>query len=182
MTAINLERYCTYEEWVAQDDVIHSELLNGIVYLMAPPTRRHQDILVELLRQLVTFLDGRPCKVYPAPFGVRLYAEKDTVLLPDITVICDPTKLDDQGCTGAPDLVVEILSPSTSRYDRVTKFNEYLHAGVREYWIVDPDDNTLNVHRLRDGAYVTDAYTDTDVATVQVLPGCEIELSRVFQE
>jgi Uma2 family endonuclease len=182
MEALNQEQYCTYEEWLAADDNIRSELLNGVISMMAPPSRRHQEVLGELFRQIANYLEGKPCKAYPAPFGVRLDAEKDTVFLPDIAVICDLAKLDGQGCTGSPDFIAEILSPSTSRYDRFTKFNEYLRAGVREYWILDPDDKTLTAHRLNDGTYVTAVYDDADWVAVQELPGCEINLSLVFQE
>ena len=181
MVVMNLEKYCTYDEWLALDDNVQSELLNGVLCMMSPPTRQRQRILGELFRQLANFLEGKPCEVYPSPFGVRLHAEKDTVLLPDI-VICDQSKLDDRGCTGPPDFIVEILSPSTSRYDRFTRFNEYLNAGVREYWIVDSDDKTVNAHRLKNGAYVTDVYADSDLAPVQELQGCEVNLSLVFRE
>jgi Uma2 family endonuclease len=99
---------------------------------------------------------------------------------PDIVVICDRSKIDKQGCKGAPDMVVEILSPSTIRHDRVVKFQKYLAAGVREYWAADPDARAVEVHLLRDGAYHTMVYDETAEAPVSVLPGCVVRLSEVF--
>jgi Uma2 family endonuclease len=101
---------------------------------------------------------------------------------PDISVVCDRSKLDDHGCVGAPDLVIEILSSSTSRYDRVLKFNAYLRAGVREYWIVDPEDKSVSAHILDNGRYLTSVYGDTGHLSVHVLPGCEINLNDIFAE
>jgi len=91
-------------------------------------------------------------------------------------------KIDDKGCKGAPDMVVEILSPSTTQRDVVVKFQLYLRAGVREYWIVDPDNNTVQVYTLRDGLYVAQAFADKDIVSVGVLPGCDITLCDVFEE
>jgi Uma2 family endonuclease len=131
---------------------------------------------------LSQFLKGKPCKVFPGRVAVRLNAEEDTVFTPDILVVCDKTKLDRRMCNGAPDLVVEILSPSSVRYDKVTKYKKYLAAGVREYWIVDPDKNTLQVNILVDGRYKAIMYSETDVAPVDVLDGCTIDLAEVFAE
>ena len=180
MEALRQEEYYTYEEWLELDDDVYAELLDGSLYMMASPSRRHQGMITEFTRQFANFLYGKPCKIYPSPFGVRL--AEDTVFLPDITVVCDPSKLNDRGCEGAPDLVVEILSPSTSRYDMCTKFREYLRAGVKEYWIVDPQTDILTVHILKDGSYVTDVYSNTDAAPVKVLPGFEVDLAAVFAE
>ena len=121
------------------------EIINGEAVMMAPPSRTHQKISGELFRQIANFLEGKKCEVYAAPFAVRLFEKDgdtpedvDTIVEPDISVVCDHNKLDKHGCKGAPDLVMEILSPSTMRHDRFTKFNLYQRAGVREYWIVDP--------------------------------------------
>jgi Uma2 family endonuclease len=115
---------------------------------------------------------------------VRLFPREDqsddTFVEPDIVVVCDSSKLDDKGCNGAPDLAVEILSPSTARYDRVVKFRKYLEAGVREYWVVNPEEKTVQVHILDNGQYVTKTYDETDEAPVTVLPGCVIALPLVF--
>jgi Uma2 family endonuclease len=135
---------------------------------------------------IYTFLEGKPCKAYAAPFSVRLFPVEDqsddTVVEPDITVVCDSSKLDDRGCNGAPDLVIEIVSPSSERYDRIIKFNKYREAGVREYWIVDPKGSIVSVYMLRDGQYMAVNYDDTATVPVTVLPGCVIDLKTVFAE
>jgi Uma2 family endonuclease len=115
---------------------------------------------------------------------VRLNAETldDTVVQPDLVIICDHSKLDDAGCKGVPEMVVEVLSPSNSRYDKVIKFNRYLKAGIIEYWIVDPVTQTLAVNILMDNNYITHIYTSTEMVNVHVLKGCIISLSKVFAE
>jgi len=115
---------------------------------------------------------------------VRLNADTrdDTVVQPDLVIICDHSVLDDAGCKGVPDMVVEILSPSTVKHDRITKFNTYLKAGIREYWIIDPETQSLAVHFLNNDNYITHTYTNEETAPVHVLEGCYIDLSKVFAE
>ena len=137
---------------------------------------------MEMSRQFANFLLDKPCRVYPSGFGVRLNKGKHTAFQPDITVVCDHSKFTDRGCEGAPDLVVEILSPSTARFDRFVKLREYLRAGVREYWIVDPVDKLLYAHRLKDGVYNIEVFGDQDTVPAHTLPGCNIDLTRVFVE
>ena len=173
-----LSDYNIPDDWFRLGDDVPNEFANDGIRMMALPDRRHQEISGEIFRQFANFLDDKIGKVYHAPFEVRLL--KDTVFLPDLVVVCDPSKLNDKGCEGAPDLVVEILSPVTSRYDRFTKFHEYLRAGVMEYWIADPVDKTVTAHRMKDGAYITDVYGEVDHAPVLALPGCEIDLLAVF--
>jgi Uma2 family endonuclease len=174
----------TYADVLAWDESVRAEIIDGECFMMAPPSRLHQDISMELAVQLHTFLTGKPCKVYAAPFGVRLFPKEDqsddTFVEPDITVVCDASKLDDWGCNGAPDLIIEIVSPSNSRYDRFVKFRKYQEARVREYWIVDPEEQTVQVHILDRGRYITTVYDETDMAPVTVLPGCIINLGKVF--
>lgn len=182
------ERY-TYADVLAWDDGERAELIGGEVFLMAPaPATDHQLISGELFGQLRDYLKGKRCKVIPAPFDVRLFEEDgdspedvDTVVEPDITIVCDPSKLDKRGCKGAPDMVVEILSPSTQRHDRLTKFNLYQRAGVREYWIVDPANQAVQSFVLEDGRYsVREFGTAGDKMKVNVLEDCVIDLSEVF--
>jgi Uma2 family endonuclease len=183
------ERY-TLADALTWDESERIELICGVPYMMSPPVRVHQEILTALVLQIGNYLNGKKCRVYPAPFAVRLFEKKedhpgnvDTLVEPDISVVCDPDKLDDIGCKGAPDLVIEILSPSTQRHDRVTKFNLYQEAGVREYWIVDPLSKTVQVYVLENGIFrAVESYAAEDVAEVRVLPGCTVTLSDVFQE
>ena len=183
------EQY-TLADALAWDEQDRIELIDGYPVMMAPPTRVHQKISGELFGQLRDYLKGKKCEVYHAPFAVRLFErdgespeDVDTMVEPDISVVCDPSKLDDTGCKGAPDLVMEILSPSTKRHDRFTKFNLYQRAGVREYWIVDPDDKTVQVFVLEDGHYTAKDYGAAgDTVRVNVLDDCTIDLSQVFPE
>jgi len=186
------ERRYTYADYCTWDDDKRWELIDGVAYemhagpqAMSPaPFWRHQKISRELSHQLSVFLKGKPCELFYAPFDVRLDAagDDDTVVQPDIVVVCDRSKLGGTGCSGAPDLVIEVLSPSTARHDKWVKFNLYQRAGVREYWIADPDSKTVTVHTLKEGEYITRAYGDTQSAPVSVLPGCEIDLREVFNE
>ena len=185
MDALQKDKRYTYADYLTWDGDARYELIDGAPYMMSPaPNRRHQDVSREILKQLALFLTGKPCKVYAAPFDVRLNAaeEDDTVVQPDLSVVCDKSKLDDRGCVGAPDLVIEILSPSTLARDRVVKLNKYLQAGVREYWIVDPDGKTVSVHLWANGKYIINAYADPDPVPVHVLDGCTINLADVFAE
>ena len=183
------KRY-TFADVLTWDESDRIEIINGEAVMMAPPSRIHQKILTALFGQLYDYLKGKKCEVYPAPFGVRLFEENgdypedvDTMVEPDLSVICDPDKLDDHGCKGAPDLVIEILSPSTRRHDRMTKFRLYQQAGVREYWIVDPEGKDVQAFVLEGGRYFVNGYgTAEDQLKVEVLEDCVIDLSAVFPE
>lgn len=181
------ERY-TFADLLAWDEQERVEIIEGDAVMMAPPSRIHQEVSMELARQLANFLEGKKCRVYPAPFGVRLFEKDgddphhiDTVVEPDLCVVCDQNKLDEHGCKGAPDLILEILSPSTQRHDRLVKLNLYQRAGVREYWIVNPEDQTVQVLWLEDGRLLPrEIYSRKDIAKVNVLEGCFLELEKVF--
>jgi len=177
------KRY-TYTDYLTWDDDERWELIDGIPYMMSAPNRIHQKLLGNMHLQFGNFLKGKSCEVYLAPFDVRLNADTldDTVVQPDLVVVCDQSKLNKAGCAGAPDMVVEILSPSTSRYDRTLKFNTYLKSGIKEYWVIDPDTKTLAVHIQKNNNYITHAYTDEETPPVHVLKGCTINLSEVFTE
>ena len=176
----------TYADLLEWDEDVRAELHDGEAIMMSPPLRVHQGALTELLFQIQSYLKGKKYKVYPAPFGVRLFPKKDksddTVFEPDIVVICDSGKLDERGCNGPPDLVIEIISPSTAKYDRVYKLRKYQQAGVIEYWIVDPEQKTVQVCILENDRYVVSMYDETDKVSVSVLEGCEIDLADVFAE
>jgi Uma2 family endonuclease len=176
----------TYTDYLGWDEDVRAEIIDGELVMMAPPLRRHQGISGNLFYKLRTFLEGKPCKVYAAPFGVRLSPQKDnsddTVLEPDLVVVCDQSKLDDRGCNGPPDMIVEILSPATAQRDMLVKFRKYLLAGVREYWIVDGEEKTVHVCVLYDGQYRVSVYGEGQTAPVSVLPGCEIAMEGIFAE
>jgi len=181
-------RKYTYKDYLKWDDDIRCELIDGYPYMMSAPTIRHQRISRKLLLQLGNFLTGKTCEVFHAPFDVRLYAgvsdladdAVDTVVQPDLVVICDDTRLDKTGCKGAPDMAIEILSPSSTDKDKMIKYWKYLKAGVREYWIVDPDNNRLMVHLLDEDYQVIHTYSSEERAPVNILPGCTIDLQDVF--
>lgn len=151
----------TYGDYCLWPEDERWELIDGEAFAMAPaPTRLHQDFVVELAAQIHPKLAGSGCRVYVAPFDVRLPkhdesdARVDTVVQPDLAVICDPHKLDVKGCRGAPDWIVEILSPSSAVHDQVRKRALYERHGVREYWLLHPVDRVLTLYRLgADGVY-----------------------------
>jgi len=189
MAPLPQEKRFTYADMLDWDDNTRYELYDGQPVALASPSNNHQLICMELSRQIANYLVGKRCKVYPAPFDVRLFEEDgDTpedvsiVVQPDISVVCDSGKTDGHGCKGAPDMVIEVASPSTSRYDKLVKFNLYLQAGVREYWIVDPADRVVSVYLLKDGQYHAAAYGADSSVPVGVLDDCTIDLSTVFPE
>lgn len=189
MTALPQERLYTYADLLTWDDGSRYELYYGQPVALASPSSVHQEISMELSTQLHTYLKDKRCKVYAAPFDVRLFEENgdspedvDTVVQPDITVVCDPEKVDKKGVHGAPDMVIEILSPTTAQYDMLWKFNLYRKAGVREYWIVDPDARVVSVYTLNNGQYIAAAYGADSSIRVSVLEGCSIDMTAVFPE
>ena len=139
----------TCKDYYGLPDDEKAELINGfLIYNMAPPSRIHQEILGELHYQLKNYIKSKngKCKVYPAPFSVKLSEENNTIVEPDISVICDPNKLDDRGCNGAPDFIIEIVSPNNGNRDYITKLGLYEKYGVREYWIVNPMKKSILVY------------------------------------
>jgi len=182
----------TYADYLSWMDNQRRELINGIAYLFSAPSRFHSEISTELLAIFKWFIKKKKgkCKVYHAPFDVRLPKngetanEKiDTVVQPDICVICDPDKLDSAGCIGAPDLIVEVQSPSTSKRDHREKFDLYERSGVREYWIVYPGDKGLTVYNLQEnGKYdAGTTYVFTGKVPVGIFDGLEIDLKELFE-
>lgn len=188
MTSFEKNFRYTFADYLEWENAAHTELIDGAPVMIAPPLRIHQEISGELFRQLANYLDGKKCKVYHPPFGVRLFAQKGDkpkdiydMVEPDITIVCDPDKLDKYGCRGAPDMVIEVLSPSTRRHDRLVKLNMYQRAGVREYWIVNPEECTVQVLLLK-GEYLVhhEEYGQSDLAKVNILDNCQIDLNKVF--
>jgi len=176
--------YADYLTWKFQERL---ELIKGKIFKMSPAPRRiHQEISRDLLTEMNFFLKGGKCNVFSAPFDVRLpksNAEDEiyTVVQPDICVVCDPSKLDDAGCVGAPDLIVEILSESTAKKDKTNKFELYQECGVKEYWIVSPTDQYIELFVLEEGKYAREGvYTKDDEITSQVLTGFSLSLGSLF--
>ena len=184
------EQHYTFADLLVWDNDTRYELYDGHPVALASPTNVHQMISGELFRQLANYLVGKRCKVFSAPFDVRIFEEQgdspedvDTVLQPDLMVVCDPDKVDRHGIRGTPDLVIEILSQSSARYDRVFKFSLYQRAGVKEYWIVDPVTRTVCVYTMEDGAYhAADVYSSDLSVPAGILDNCNIDLSTVFGE
>jgi len=175
--------YADYKEWELAEGERY-ELIFGEAYAMAAPSERHQSISMELSTQFQTFLRGKPCKVYAAPFDVRLFYKKDerddTVVQPDIVVICDEKKRGTEGCRGAPELVIEILSPSNTAAEMERKLLLYLKAGVHEYWVVNPDNKSIVVYNFKDKGIF--GYKNDEIIPVVTLPGLNISLEQVFEE
>ena len=170
----------TFEGWLGLGEGVHAELVDGELVMMDQPTILHQAISGNIFVQISNSLKDKSCKVFSGRTGVRLGA--DTVFVPDVMVVCDKSKLDNgKVCDGAPDMIVEVLSPTTARHDKVVKFTKYLKAGVREYWMVDPDTNTVQSYVLDNGRYVMNPYSDEDTAVpVHVAEGCTVNLQEVF--
>jgi Uma2 family endonuclease len=177
--------YADYKEWEL-DEGERYELIYGEAFAMAAPNVKHQSILMELANQFYNYLKGKPCKIFPAPFDVRLFYEEDesddTVVQPDIMVICDKNKIGPEGCRGAPDMVIEILSPSNTAIEMGRKFELYRQAGVREYWVVDPENNRITAYCFNKGKILTAIYGSSGTAAVSVFPDLKIELDQVFAE
>lgn len=181
--------YADYLTWKLEEYV---ELIKGKIFWMSPaPAVRHQKISMRLTGALYNALSQSPCQLFAAPFDVRLYRKNKkngeparTVVQPDLCVICDPSKLDEQGCDGAPDLIVEILSPGNSKKEMKDKFEVYEESGVQEYWLVHPTEKTVIVYRLNDeGQYIgIRPFTDDDLLTTPIVPNLSLVLSEVFAD
>ena len=180
MDPLSKECY-TVEEYLSWGENVRAELYEGMLIMLAQPTARHQSVLGEIFVQLHAFLKGKSCKAYVAPLGVKLFHGEDTIFEPDIVVICDMSKLD-RIYHGAPDMVVEILSPSTASKDMLLKHRKYLQAGVREYWVVDPQLKIVRVYLLKNGKYDSVDYLETGRVPVHTLEGCEIDIQKVFAD
>lgn len=182
------EQVYTYADYMARDDDERVEIINGDLYMMSAPSTQHQQISAALMFRLMSYLEGKNCQAIAAPFAVRLFENEGdkpenvyTVVEPDISVICDPNKLDEKGCKGAPDMIAEILSPTSARQDKLIKLNLYQRAGVPEYWIIDPVYKSVQVLLLNDGRYTRGTeYFIGDKIKIHVLKDCEIEVDKIF--
>ena len=187
--ALRTEKHYTYADYLQWPDDTRYELIDGEAFRMAPtPLIEHQEVAGEVFRQLANQLDGQPCRPYIAPVDVRLPradeadAAIDTVVQPDVLVVCDPGKVDRRGVRGAPDWLLEVLSPSTAAHDQIAKRRTYERAGVREYWLVHPSDRTLTVYVLENGQYGRpDIYELKDETPIGVLPGVAIAWDALIE-
>ena len=179
--------YADYLKWRFEEQV---ELIKGKIFKMSPaPKRIHQEVSGDVFNLLKNFLRGQKCKVYIAPFDVRLPVKSKknediiTVVQPDICVICDPSKLDEAGCIGAPDIVVEVLSKGNTKKELQNKYEVYEESGVKEYWIIYPEQQSLLVYTLVDGKYQPSRLlTKGDKLTTPILQGFVLDLDEVFMD
>ena len=185
---LDTSRTYTYADYLTWQFTEAVELIKGKLYRMSPaPANKHQAISIKLSGELYVLLKKYPCQLRAAPFDVRLTHTKDdrqvtTVVQPDLCVICDVTKLDEKGCLGAPDFIIEILSPGTSRKDTHEKFAIYEESGVQEYWLVDPTNQILDVFTLENDKYAFKGkFAKGDKVAIYTLPGLEIDLNDIFE-
>ena len=173
------EHIYTTEDIYALPDGQRAELIDGHIYYMAPPTRKHQLISGELFTIINNYIKskGGSCEPYIAPFAVFLNEDDRNYVEPDISVVCDKSKLTDRGCSGAPDWIIEIVSPGSRRMDYFTKLFKYRTAGVREYWIVDPDKNRITVYNF--DTEDTADYSFTDSVQSGIYPDFSIDFGKL---
>ena len=187
---INRKEKFTYEDYLTWPDDERWELIDGVPYNMSPAPRwQHQDIQGKLYNKFYNHLKKKPCKVFNAPFDVKLPAliktgkKRNTVVQPDILVLCDKSKLDKTGCIGAPDLIIEILSESTALKDTTTKKKLYEKNGVKEYWIVDTWTKSIIVYLLENGKYGDGEFYEDDMEIkVKSFEGLTVNLTEIFNE
>lgn len=180
--------YADYLTWPM--DLV-AELIQGKVFkkAAAAPNRIHQRVSLKLSVKLYQFLEGKTCQVYEAPFDVRFPKDSKEdhrifdVVQPDLCVVCDPSKLDERGCIGVPDLIVEILSPGSSKLELKLKYELYESRGVREYWIIHPEHQNLLIYTWVKGNYVpSHLLTTGDVVESEVVKGFKLDLEEFFSD
>jgi Uma2 family endonuclease len=186
---LDLNKSYTYADYLTWQFTDMVELIKGKIFKMSPaPSDKHQVLSGNIHRDIASFLKKKPCKVFHAPYDVRLTrtlndSEVTTVVQPDICIICDQTKRDERGCNGAPDFIIEILSPATSKKDVRDKFDLYEEAGVREYWIIDPIDEIVDVFILKENKYqLVKKYVSDDIVPVNIFEGFNIDLNEIFED
>ena len=179
MALLKEESY-TIEDIYALPDGERAELIDGHIYYMAPPSYKHQKLVMELSAIIRNYIKQHKgtCEVLPAPFAVYLDEINNTYVEPDISVICDPNKLDDKGCKGAPDWIIEIVSPASRKMDYLLKLFKYHSAGVREYWIVDIAKNRITVYNFNHD-YSIEEYSFTDTVKAGIYEDLSIDFSEI---
>ncbi|HAE38223.1 MAG TPA: Uma2 family endonuclease [Candidatus Riflebacteria bacterium] len=176
--------YADYQKWPADK---RFEIIDGVAYAMNAPLRIHQKLSGEFFRLFANYLKGKPCEIYAAPFDVRFETgskqdnDIQTVVQPDLSVICDHSKLDDRGCLGAPDMIIEVLSPATMSYDNIKKRALYEKMGVKEFWLVHPTDCLVMAYHLKNGIYDKPEIFDRETGAKSALfADLKIDLNEIF--
>lgn len=181
----------TYADYLIWSATSGNEVIDGVAYVREPPSpsRLHQELVLRLGHQVVTSLAGKPIRAYVAPLDVRLPKDSgaddqvDTVVQPDVFIVCDPQKLDDRGVSGAPDWIAEVLSPSTAGYDRITKLRAYERAGVPEVWLIDPTERTVTIYRAAAGRYTQPVVLELEGRTaITAVPGVSIDWDCLLRD
>lgn len=177
--ALAQNKIYTIDDIYALPEGTRAELIDGQIYYMAPPSRKHQEITGELFATIREYIHSNhgSCRPYIAPFAVFLNANDKNYVEPDISVICDPNKLNDKGCVGAPDWIIEVVSPGSRRMDYMTKLFKYRTAGVREYWLVDPEKNRVIIYNFEQDTM--EEYSFADDVPSGIYPGFSINLSKL---
>lgn len=174
-------RKCTTEDIYSLPDGQRAELIDGELFMMTPPNRKHQDISMALSHKIKDYIlsNNGACAVYAAPFAVFLNEDDHTYVEPDLSVICDRSKLTEEGCSGAPDWIIEIVSNSSRQMDYMRKLFKYRSAGVREYWIVDPKKDRITVYNFFAGT--TEEYQMQDIVPVGLFDGFCIDFAQITE-
>jgi Uma2 family endonuclease len=195
LTKLDLNGTYTYADYLTWqfDDAV--ELIKGKIMAMSPaPSSEHQNIVTNLGGAMFNFFRNKPCKLFYAPFDVRLYDRKKSIIAnrdiysvvqPDLCVICDKTKIDTKGCLGSPDWVIEILSKGNSKKEMQIKYQLYQESGIKEYWLVYPGERAVHQFVLDEQSekyQLLNMYSGEDIATPQLFPDCQIDLREVFEE
>jgi Uma2 family endonuclease len=184
-TVLKKFSYADYEKWSENSE--RCEIIDGVIVAMSAPSRAHQFAVGEIFGEMRNFFKGRKCTPYVAPVDVRLFPKglDDTVVQPDIVVICDPKKFSDgKSCQGAPDLIVEVISKTTLKQDRLVKFRKYEQAGVLEYWLVDPTNYVVEIFVLEANRFVSfDIFDEADeFITSRLFEGLKIRTADIFEK
>lgn len=189
--ALPKEEHVTYADYLSWGEDVRCEVIDGrVISYNFSPSRRHQDVLGNLHFLFRGYLEGKSCRVTLAPFDVYLFADEsgvtkdtDNWVEPDLFVVCDQNKYGENELLGAPDLVIEVLSPSNAKNDKIYKMNQYEKAGVKEYWIVDPLYEMVDVYLLKEGRLQLErAYAADEVVEVNLFEDLSIDLKRVFSQ
>jgi len=183
-----VSEHFTWADYLQWPDEQRCEIIDGQIYDMTPaPGTSHQELLMNLAARIYEYLKDKPCKIFVAPFDVRLAEKKENrnscsnVVQPDISIICDQKKIDEKGCAGAPDLIVEILSASTASKDQVKKRRLYERHGVKEYWLIHPIERYAHIYALKDGAYeLIGVFDDEATLESQLFTGLAVKMTEIL--